>query len=128
MTFYKTLVGTKAAYIAELAGQYAQLVDGVKGHHGHGGHGQTPAHHVRPRRERVGAIDGGVEGGEAHHHHELRQNSRISAWIEMAVTILSVCPTHQEEAGADKLPAQPPVPSRPLADHLLDVVAESVHP
>lgn len=39
----------------------------------------------------------------------------------------SVQLTHQEEAGADKLPAQPPVPSRSLTNHLLDVITESVH-
>lgn len=34
---------------------------------------------------------------------------------------------YQEEAGADELPAQPPVEAGPLSGHLLDVVAELPH-
>lgn len=58
-------------YGAEAPGQDAELVDGVDGDHDHGGDGQTPAQHVGPHGERVGAVFRGVEGREAHHHHEL---------------------------------------------------------
>ena len=35
--------------------------------------------------------------------------------------------THQEEAGADKLPAQPPVQAWSLANHFLNIITETVH-
>lgn len=137
MTFHRNLIDKKShggagAYVAELPRQHAQLVDGIEGHHGHGGHGQTQPHHVGPRRENVGAVDRGVEGGKAHHHHKLQERIPDHHLKQLHDNILCNFSlhfwSHQEEAGADKLPAQPPVPSRPLANHLLDVIAESVHP
>jgi len=40
----------------------------------------------------------------------------------------TVSKTHQEEAGADKLPAEPPVPAWSLANHLLNIITETIHP
>lgn len=88
-TFRKNRLGknhsSAGAYVAELSGQDAHLVDGVEGYHGHGGHCQTPPHHVCPWRKYVGTVDGGVEGGEAHHHHKLQE--RIPGhWIGFMLT------------------------------------------
>lgn len=62
-------------YSAEASGQHTEFVDGINGNHDHGGDGQTPAEHVGPCGERVGAIFRGVKGREAHHHHELKNKT-----------------------------------------------------
>lgn len=85
--------GSTGAYVAELSRQDAHLVDGVEGYHGHGGHCQTPPHHVCPRREYVGAVDGGVEGGKAHHHHKLQERipgHLIGFMLRTTITFLSI--------------------------------------
>lgn len=64
-------INEEVTYGAEASGQDAELVDGIDGNHDHGGNGQTPAQHVGPHGERVGAVLRGVKGRETHHHHEL---------------------------------------------------------
>lgn len=58
-------------YGAEASRQDAELVDGVDGNRDHGGDGQTPAEHVGPHGEGVGAVFWRVKGCKAHYHHEL---------------------------------------------------------
>lgn len=44
----------------------------------------------------------------------------------MSKSSVVVQQAHQKEAGADKLPAQPPVSAGPVANHLFDIITEAI--